>query len=211
MLRPGGPGYSDFLKPWGIATTNDVVLDTANQGGTVLIEKFEDQAAVKNLSRVLFPAVRSVTPATPAPTGITVTPLIKTESSGLQIPNFQPGKPVDPGAGKPGAYTLAALAEKSIGTGDAKKTARLVVVGDASFASEMLAMYRGQLDNLGLANSLINYAAQEEALVSIPPKDENTEQAFLSPAQGRMILLIHFLDFPLLALLLAIVVYLKRR
>jgi len=74
MLRPGGPGYSDFLKPWGIATTNDVVLDTANQGGTVLIEKFEDQAAVKNLSRVLFPAVRSVTPASPAPTAIDAVP-----------------------------------------------------------------------------------------------------------------------------------------
>jgi len=129
----------------------------------------------------------------------------------VEVTNIQPGKPIDPSTGKPGPFTLAALAEKTLGTGDAAKKARLAVIGDVTFASDAMLPYRFQLNNLDLASSAVNYVAQEEALVSIPAKDENTEQAFLTPSQGRMIVLLHFLDFPLLALALAILVYLKRR
>ena len=51
---------------------------------------------------------------------------------------IQPGKPVDLNRGTEGTVSVAVLAEKSIGTGDAAKKARVVVVGDSLFASDIM-------------------------------------------------------------------------
>ena len=67
------------------------------------------------------------------------------------------------------------------------------------------------LFNEPLVSGMINYLGEDDALVSIPPKDENTEQAFLMPGQLTLFGWIHLGYFPLLALALAILVYLKRR
>jgi gliding motility-associatede transport system auxiliary component len=209
LLDADGPAYAGFLKPWGIVTTNDIVLDRRAGQGLVVVEQGEQHPAVKNIGRVLMVSVRSVKPASPAPAGITVTELIKSGDSAVTVPNFMPGKPLSLEGSKDGVVSLAVLAEKTIGTGENAPKARIVVVGDSDFATDTLAQY--PVDNQALASALINYLGEEEALVAIPPKDENTEQAFVTPDQGRLLSLIHYLDFPLLALLLAIVVYLKRR
>jgi ABC-type uncharacterized transport system involved in gliding motility auxiliary subunit len=209
FLNAGGPSYAPFLQPWGIHTANDVVLDRSQNQGLVLVDKAEDHPSVSQIRRVVFAPMHSVRPASPAPAGITVTPLIKTGAFTEVVSDFKGGADLkQPGKPEP-AVPVAALAEKSIGTGDTAKKARVAVVGDATFAADVMAQF--PVDNQALASGLINYLGEEEALVSIPQKDENTEQAFLTPDQGRMLLLIHFLDFPLLALLLAVIVYLKRR
>lgn len=213
LLNPTGPSFSDLLQPWGIKTQNDLVLDRAQQGLVVVEAGRGAHEAVKPAVRVLFQPLRSVTAITPAPTGITVTELLKSGPGSEVIPNFDP-KSGDLraalGTAKPGPISLAALAEKSLGTGDNARKAKLIVVGDHTFMADQLAQFP-DFYNPDLAVGLINYLGEEDALVEIAPKDENTEQAFLTPDQGRLLPLIHLVDFPLLALLLAIIVYVKRR
>jgi hypothetical protein len=161
---------------------------------------------------VLLGASRTVQAASPAPSGITVTELLKTEPRARRMENFVPGKTdlrAALASSKEGAYPIITLAEKKIGEGDTAKTARLIVVGESNWISDQLV--EPLPTNMGLASGLIGYLGEEEALISIPPKEENTEEVFLMPDQSRLLQLIHLADFPLLALILAIGVYLKRR
>jgi ABC-type uncharacterized transport system involved in gliding motility auxiliary subunit len=211
LLDPGGPPLTKFLQPWGIKTTNDIVLDQTQQGLVVVQADRDAHEAVRTARRVLFQPLRSVTAISPAPKDITVTELLKSGPMSEYVENVPPGTgSIDVRNTKPGPIGLAALAEKKLGTGDDAKTARLIVVGDSVFMADQLTRLPGFF-NLALASGLVNYLGEEDALVAIPPKDENTEQAFLTPNQGRLLSLIHLWDFPLLALILAIVVYLKRR
>ncbi len=210
LLNPGGPNYANFLKDWGIKTGDDIVLDRSQQGLVMVSASRDSHEAVRPGRRVLFQPLRSVTAVSPAPTGVTVTEILKSGEFSESVAGYKPGKPVDLAQAKPGPVGLAALAEKTLGTGDDAKKARLIVVGDSAFMSDQWTRLPSFF-NLDLASGLVNYLGEEEALVAIAPKDENTEQAFLTPEQGRLLPLFHFIDFPLLTLLLAVVVYLKRR
>jgi ABC-type uncharacterized transport system involved in gliding motility auxiliary subunit len=213
LLNRRGPNFSEFLKPWGIQTSNDLVLEP-REGGLVLVSADANAPVpVRAAKRVLFRPLRSVTALKPAPGGITVTELLKSGEAAIHIPNYVDGKTNLQAAintGTQGKISLAAMAEKKIGTGSDAKTARLIVVGDSEFITDQFARIPAMY-NADFANGMINYLAEDEALVDIAPKDQNTEQAFLTPEQSRVLPLIHLLDFPLLALLLAIVVYVKRR
>jgi hypothetical protein len=213
MLNPRGPSFAGFLAPWGIKTGNDLVV---NQARGILAAEPSSSAhlAVRAAQRVLFLSARSVTPATPAPNGITVTELMSSGPGSEIIPNFEVGK-TDLRAAlrttRPGPVSIAAMAEKSIGSGADAPKARLAVVGDNLFIADQIVRQVPNGFNMALGSGLINYLGEEEALVSIPPKDENTEQAFVDEGQQRLLWLIHMADFPLLALLLAVIVYVKRR
>ena len=212
LLNAQGPSFKEFLKPWGITTTNDLVVDPT-QGVLVTGAERDAHVAIRPAKRVLLQVAHSVKAASPAPAGVTVTELLKSGASSEVIPSFDPKKQDLRQAltkAQPGAVSIAALAEKSLGTGADAKKAKLVVVGDATFMVDQLAQLPN-LYNRDMATGLVNYLGEEEALVQIAPKDENTEQAFLTPDQGRLLPLIHLLDFPLLALLLAVIVYVKRR
>lgn len=210
MLNMQGPSLSKFLAPWGIQSGDEIVLDRSQEGLVMVTADRNSHEAVRNGRRVLFQPLRAVKAITPAPTGITVTELLKSGQFSETVSGYRPGQPVDLAGAKPGPVGLAALAEKSIGTGDDAKKGRLIVVGDSTFMSDQLARLPS-FYNVDLATGMINYLGEEDALVSIPAKDENTEQAFLTPDQSRLLPLIHLVDFPLLALVLAILVYLKRR
>ncbi len=216
LLNLSGPTYEKFLAPWGIKTRQDMVTDPRSGGLVVVTGAPDAHASVRVLrgQRALFTGARTVTSLTPAPAGVTVTELFKSGAGSEVVPNFTPGKMDFQQAlrnATPGPASIAALAEKSIGTGDQAKKARVLVVGDCDFTYDSLVRLVPQAINAELAAGMVNYLAEEDALVAIPPKDENTEQVFLTEDQGRLLLLIHFLDFPLLGLILAVLVYVKRR
>lgn len=212
LLGQRSPSYAKFLAPWGIRTANDLVLDPR---GGLLVATADSGAhlAVRPLQggkRVAFPPMRSVSSISPAPAGVSVTELLKTTPTAIKIDNFDPKKTdlqAAAAAAKPGQVPIAALAEKKLKD---DKTARLIVVGDTTFATDTLAQLP-TIFNKDLISGLVNYLGEDEALVAIPPKDENTEQAFLMPEQLALFGWIHLGYFPILALALAILVYLKRR
>ena len=109
---------------------------------------------------------------------------------------------------------LALIAEKEVSPAseeDEAKRMRMIVVGDALFPSDFLIQGFQQGFNIVLFGNMVNWLAEEDALVSIPPKDEQPDQVFVTDDQKRLLMLVHYLDFPLLAAILGFVVYLKRR
>jgi ABC-type uncharacterized transport system involved in gliding motility auxiliary subunit len=212
LLSSAGPDFSKLLAQWGIKTTNDLVIGPREGGLLVATADESSHVAVRPIrgGRVAFFPMKSVSSASPAPTGITVTELIKSEPQAARVTGYVPGK-TDLNAAlataKPEQVSLAALAEKSVAN---DQKARLIVVGDSAFMGDQLAQLP-TLYNRDLAAGLVNYLAEEEALVNIAPKEENTEQAFVLPEQMTLFRVLFLFEFPLLALALAILVYLKRR
>jgi len=57
----------------------------------------------------------------------------------------------------------------------------------------------------------VNWLAEEDALVSIPPKDDQPETVMLSDSQKRGLAIVNFLIFPGLAVFGGIFTWWKRR
>jgi ABC-type uncharacterized transport system involved in gliding motility auxiliary subunit len=210
LLDLEGPPLSALTKEWGIKTADDVVLGTSDGGLMLTQSDSSSHEAVRAGRRVLFTPMHSVEAITPSVAGLTVNELLNSGGNSQVFSGFKPKVQLKQENAKPGPIGLACMSEKSIGAGDTAKKARIIVFGGDDWFSDQWT--RQQIFfNFDLATSVINYLGEEEALVAIPAKDENTEQAFLTPEKGRELLLIHFIYFPLLALILSIVIYLKRR
>lgn len=210
LLDDQGPTLTKFLAKWGIKSTNNLVLGGFQGGLLPVTASANAHEAVKTAERVVFTPQRGLSPLQPAPNGINVVELLNSGPESRVVANFQGGKSVDVNNAASGPIGVAMLAEKLLGKGEDAKKGRLIVVGGSTWATDQWTRIPSFF-NAALASGLINYLGEEEALVAIPPKDENTEQAFLTPEQQKLFTLVHFVDFPLLAVLLAIVVYLKRR
>jgi hypothetical protein len=210
LLADRGPVLTKFLAEWGIKSSNNLVIGAYEGGLLPLAPPPNAHEAVRNIDRVIFTPGRGLSAVSPAPAGITVTELLNSGPESRIVTDFREGSTVDLRNTASGPIGIAMLAEKKTGSDEEAPTARLIVVGSSTWATDQWTSIP-TFFNAALASSLVNFLGEEESLVAIPPKDENTEQAFLTPQQGRLLLLVHFLDFPLLALALAVIVYLKRR
>jgi len=214
LLRAGGPAMADLLKDWGIKPGDNLVTQLVDMGGLTAISRevqiasFERHDINRNMAAVLFPLVRTVETITPSPTGVTVTPLLRTGPDTTSKP-LQPGQqridlrptPKDP----KGPFTIAAVAEKS-----GEKKGRVVVIGAAEWASDMLAQ-NPSTSNRFLFTNAVNWLADEDALVDIPPKDDPPDQVFLTDEQKVRTFYINLLLFPVACLFMATFVWWKRR
>ncbi|MBI3909410.1 MAG: GldG family protein [Armatimonadetes bacterium] len=215
-LDAGGPSLQAFLKDWGVEVGNDLVFDRFERSPLFVVEQPEQgKDLTRGIARTLHGRARTVTPASQPPSGATVTPLIKTEQERtIIIPNFDPHKPVSLAspANKNESATVAVVAEKTLsapGKGEAK-SARLVVFGDSLFATDQLVNFP-TFFNGDLVTNTLNWLGEEEALVSIEPKEEVSDQIFVADEKLRLFAALHLLDFPLLAIGLGIFIYLRRR
>jgi hypothetical protein len=210
LLDDRGPTFTKFLAQWGVKSSPNLVLGGFQNGFLPITAGPNAHEAVKAGERVVFMPQRGLSPITPAPSGLKVLELLGSGPDSRVIPNYTGANSIDLNSAASGPIGLIMMSEKSLGTGEDAKKGRLIVVGGSSWATDQWTRER-TLFNGALINSLVNYLGEEEALIAIPPKDENTEQAFLTPEQLKLFTMVHFLDFPLIAILLAIVVYLKRR
>lgn len=107
-----------------------------------------------------------------------------------------------------GPLTLAATVESSASGSDAGLKTRIVLVGDADFASN------GFVKNLGnemfFLNS-INWLAEEESLIAIGPKSTLPRTVYLSRFQSTLIVLVGVILIPAALLVIGIIVWWLRR
>jgi ABC-type uncharacterized transport system involved in gliding motility auxiliary subunit len=220
LVGPKSPTFADLLTPWGVKVGNDVVIDLVSTigGGTPAVGAYETHEITKDLARVAtaYPSARSVTPVTPAPAGVTVTPLIKTSSNSWAETTLK-GRPELDSKDTPGPVTLGVAVTKdlsgpaptgSTASGKTGKIARLVVIGSADMAAnDFTQLLPG---NAYLVSNSINWLAEEEALVNIPPKDETPQTVTLTDPQKRRISTTVY-ALPLAAVLLGIFVWWKRK
>lgn len=207
-----GLGLEPLLDAYGVRLGNDIVVDPKNAlplmgPETVVARSFRSHPVTKLLEGlpVVFPVVRSVGAAEKPPEGVKATVLVETSADGWGETNLadletrveKDEKDVA------GPVPLAVAAE-----GAGARKPRLVVVGDADFASNGGI---ANAANLYFVTSAANWLLDRESLISIPPK--STEQVSVSLSRGDVgrITLFVLVVLPLSAIGLGIAVWLKRR
>ena len=233
---PGAPGtLSDFglgplLASIGLTPDSDVVVDPKNTlpmmgAETVFAKSFRSHPVTKLLAGmpVVFPLARSVSVAgTPVP-GWKATPLVETSPDGWGETNLKDlektGLPKKDDKDVKGPVCLAAAVEAddtppAVPAAGAKpgeppkKKARVVVFGDADWAS-----------NAGIANaanrlllsSAVNWALERESLVAIPPKSADQVAVTLTRRDMGQVAFVVLLLLPLASVAMGIAIWVRRR
>ena len=184
--------YTELVKPYGIETTGNIVLDQASEllkaepvysvglhydSGHVITKDIKIQS--------MFMLARALKVAATAPSGVIDTVLITTNPNpptALEVPLAdvvgQTSLKIDPSKIKPSVANLAIAAEKKEETPKASPTpapdqakntrqVRVVAVADADALSNQLYMI-----NKDFALNSFNWLAANDTAISIRPKDE---------------------------------------
>lgn len=232
---PGAPStLSDFglgplLTSLGVTLDSDVVVDPKNTlpmmgAETVFAKSFRSHPVTKLLAgtAVVFPLARSVSVAQASVPGWKVTTLVETSPDGWGETNLKDlektGLPKKDDKDVKGPVSLAAAIEADDGSraapetavkgGETPKKARVVVFGDADWAS-----------NAGIANaanrllltSAVNWALERESLVAIPPKSADQVAVTLTRRDMGQVAFVVLLLLPLAAVAMGIAIWVRRR
>lgn len=216
-------GLKPLLEGIGVRLDDDVVVDPKNAlplfgPETVFARSFRPHAITKLLegSAVVLPLARSVGLVEKMPEGWTGQVLIETSADGwgeTDLANLEKKVDKDDRDVK-GPVPLAVAVETSApaaapkeGAAPAKRS-RVVVVGDADFASEG---YVRNAANAILISAAANWALERDALVAIPPKATDQIAVFLSGGDLLRVLAIVAGVLPLAAIALGVAVWFRRR
>ncbi|MBL8115256.1 MAG: GldG family protein [Acidobacteria bacterium] len=218
-FAPGDPskmadaGLSPLLAEFGLKLESDIVVDLKNRlpmmgPETVIARSFRPHPITTVLEgqAVLFPVARSISVNEKLPEGVTVNVLAETSAEGWGETNLADlNKAGKDDADVKGPVALAVAAETK---GAAGKDARVVVFGDADFAS---IGFVGNGANLYLLVAAANWALQREALIAIPPRDADLVSVTLSRSDMGQIWLVVVVVLPLSAILMGLAVWVRRR
>jgi ABC-type uncharacterized transport system involved in gliding motility auxiliary subunit len=228
FLPGAGRQMSDFglgplLAEYGVKLGNDVVVDPKNAlpmfgPDTLFARSFRPHAVTKLLegSAVVFPLARSVGALPQPPAGLTDTVLVETSADGwgeTDLKNLEVGVAKDD-KDVPGPVPLAVAVEgaRAAGGGEAKpdaaRKARLVVFGDADFASNGGV---ANAANLYLLSGASNWVMERETLLAIPPRATDQMSATLSRGDLGRIALVVLLVLPACAIALGLAIWVRRR
>lgn len=192
-----------LAKDFGILVHNDIVLDpTMNVGDLAapVANKFPFHTITQGLQAAYFTGSRSLAKADKLPTGVNITPLVETSAGAWGETNFMERQiAFNPGDNK-GPLPVILLAEKDKG--------RLIVSGNTQFIAN--ANYVN-LNNGDLFLNALNWMADEENLIAIPPKDNQPKTVDLLPWQYQGVFFGCVVLLPLSLLLAAGFVWWKRR
>lgn len=214
--QAGGDPLIGYLKDsWGIQVDDDVVIDLATASNfnqvTPVIYNFERSSPiVQSLDTpgeyVIFAVARSLQPVDPAPADITLTSLLFSsgeEGASWGETNSQAGSQFDP-EDVPGPVTMGVSAENTA------SKARIVVYGDADFASDQGVQQYGNSD---LLMKTANWLTEKENLIDIPAKDVGSNR-ITKPLSETGLKIFYFTSIclvPLIGLVAGAVVWLVRR
>jgi ABC-type uncharacterized transport system involved in gliding motility auxiliary subunit len=210
--RPSG--LEELLKGYGVQVNNDLVIDPSRRlpffdVSAVYVTDFRSHPVVDGLQglAVLLPVARSVT--TVSAPGATSTILLTTSDKGwgetdlealLKTGQAQKDPKDTPG---PVPLGVAAQSEK-----DKDKGWRLVVFGNSAFLTNAQIANAG---NVNLGQNAVNWLAKQEQALGIAPRSPEQVQLFLSAAQMRNVFLISLVGLPVLAIVLGVAVWWRRR
>ncbi|MGE5236579.1 MAG: GldG family protein [Acidobacteriota bacterium] len=210
--RPSG--LEELLTAYGIQYHDDLVVDPARKLpffdlSAVYVTDFRSHPVVDGLQglAVLLPVARSVgTVTTP---GATDTVLLTTSDQGWGETDLalllKSGQATKDAKDTQPPVPLGVAAESSK---DKEKGWRIVAFGNSAFLTGAQVVNAGNL-NLGL--NAVNWLARREQALGIAPREPEQVQLFLNASQMRSIALISLLLMPAAAIVLGVVVWLRRR
>ncbi len=238
MLDPpdkfGAPEATSLVglaKEWGVTYGNDIILDITGMGQifgggpTIPVGMPTSHPITQGFEMMTgFPYARTVTPVEGGTEGRFAQKIVETapqswaesDLKGL-FETSRPSRDLDKGD-KPGPLPIAAAvsapaaetpapAEGAPADGPKPET-RLVFVGDSDFPSNMAIGVPGNAD---LFLNMANWAAQQENLIAIRPKDPTDRRVTLTEDQGRILSWLTQIIFPLLLVGWAARVWWKKR
>ena len=226
LQDPGNEaGLNDVLSPWFVRFGEGLVIDVSNSllndVASPVAARYPYSQITKDLPMTFLPHARPVereemeqvleqVPGTPQ-----YQSLIHTSNESWVEMNMADRQVVfNPGEDKRGPVDLAATVEADAALGSeeqekatSRKT-RLVVIGDSDFASNA---FVGSLGNGLLFLNAINWLAEEEAIISIPPKQFGPRSVVMTGPQMRFVFYSSILFLPLLVALIGLIVWWQRR
>jgi len=194
---------------WGISVSEDMVIDlnynppiialAGSYGQHAITEKMNNQVTVMPSGRTIDLSV--------VPAGLTVTPLVYTSENSWAEFTYEELNANEV------AFTegtdLAGPVQLAVAASNDTTGARVVVVGDADFASTN---YYSQYGNSDFIINAIDWASQQENLISLTPK--STTQRFLaipSTTTLNLILLGVVILLPGIVIVAGVATWIRRR
>jgi len=235
LREPRTPtGLEDVLARWGLKANDDVVVDlnpiARLMGGSPempVVYEYGNHEIVKDFQGLatVFPTVGSVDVVEPAVAGAKTDVLARSsaeswgERGDLTVPVA-----LDPGTEKAGPLSIAAVSSAPVpGASDPKaadsnasdglpgkpaREARVVFFGDSDFARNATLMTTGNRD---LLLNVLAWLNVREELVSIRARDRKFQPLNLTQQQWVVLLFYGLAMLPLLLLVEAVHVFMKRR
>ena len=226
FLRNGGrllvlndPSSQDsldpLLTPWGIQLGTGILADEQDRLGrgsptALMVRTFTTHDITDNFTTpIIFPVSRSVTFDATQGKDWDFVSLAQTSPKSWEETTLTNAEPVFNEDQDPkGPFTVAAvLTSKRVGQ-DQKPESAIVIVGNAAFATNGWLTYPGNTD---FFLKTIAWLAQEEALVSLTPKEPAFHPFVPNPSQEQALVFFQVLFLPLLTLFLGFSVWKRRR
>jgi ABC-type uncharacterized transport system involved in gliding motility auxiliary subunit len=180
------PKLEDIYKAWNVNVGSNIVVDASGVGrlfGTgpavPLVVDYGDSPITKNLQggMTFFPLARTVSVADKAKVEPQAIELLKTSARSFTIPNLdQKQVKFDPKTDTAGPLSLGVSASSS----QADKQARMVVIGNSTFAANQ---WINLQHNGDLFFNTVDWLAQDESLISIRPKSVANRRVTLTEGQ----------------------------
>ncbi len=216
-----GQQFGDLLQPWGVKLTNTVVVDQVVRlfqgpalGLQILVSTYGTHPITKDFTeRTVFPMARAVQADAAGKPGVSAIEIVKSSPSAWAESDvdgvFKRGEASQGDDDVKGPVSLAVAVtgkHKEMGF-DKEGETRLVVVGDADFASNQ---FLGQLFNRDLVLNMMAWLGGEEQQISIRPRAIQASRTQLGPEETRRIFYLSVLVLPELLLFLGLTVWWRR-
>lgn len=218
------PRLDALLDPWGVTLDERIVLDTSGAGQLVglgpaapLVSDYGDHPITQEFQggRSFYPLARPL--AIETLPGITATPLLQTNPQSRAETLAEDGElEYTPDAPPNGPFTLGVALSRAAqpptpdqAPDQAAAEARLVVIGNASFATDGL--FDQQLNGDVFLNSVAWLGQQNDSTLSIRPKTVTNRRITMTVQQQIGLGIFSLLVLPLIGFALALVMWLRRR
>ncbi|MFH1612752.1 MAG: GldG family protein, partial [bacterium] len=211
------PGLTDLAKNWGVEIKDDMVIDkslnfqqnplipTINTYGFHQITKEFREKKIMSM----YPLSRSIDFDYNSQKGFTFFKLLETTRNSWGEVNIDFTKtPVQDERDIFGPLIIGVALEKNFKEEDKNETSRIVIIGDADFASNRCI---GIWCNLDVFMNSINWLSEEEALISIRAKDLTIKKVEFSNRQQKNIFYSCVIILPFLIILGGTIVWWRRR
>lgn len=216
-----GQQFVDLLQPWGAKLSDTVVVDQVVRlfqgpalGLQILASTYGTHPITQGFTeRTIFPMARAVLADAAGKPGVSAVEIVKSSPSAWAESDvegvFKRGEAAQDDSDIKGPVSLAVAVtgkHKEMGF-DKEGETKLVVVGDADFASNQ---FFGQLFNRDLVLNTMAWLGGEEQQISIRPRAIQASRAQLGPAETRRIFYLSVLVLPELLLFLGLTVWWRR-
>ncbi len=204
-----------LLSPWGIQVGTGILADEQDRLGrgsptALLVRTFTTHDITEDFTTpILFPVSRSITFDSAQGQAWEYVALAQTSPESWEETDLTSPQPeFTAGEDLNGQFTVASLlTPKPVDQSPLAQSA-IIIVGNAAFATNGYLTYPGNTDFFLKA---IAWLAQEDALISLTPKEPAFHPFVPNPSQEKALVFFQVLFLPLLTLFLGLSVWKRRR